>query len=360
MVMATHLHVDTNDLENGLDFILSHFDQEQLFPRKVMTKRFGYQKEVYSKKESLEYFQQSDYLDCRINAFPSFTEYKGIQRYYSDLIFIDLDKNNFKTDKSFKIALSKTLKNIKEKLNDGFPTVLETGGGYHIILPIQCPTVLENIKEFNKFDRPSEQFLRFAKNYLSNGKADKNNNPSFRSCLLRIPGSINSKNNNKVTIIQKWNGIRPNIPLEFMENFHTYLIQKKIDEYNIYRQGQQQKKKRNNHNNLKNYQTNHYYEWIEKLLKISLEDYRKLILWRILCPYLVNVKKLSYEESFRILREWLDKCNSLKKLDFNSNQKIKDDLKHVGNFYPMGIQKLKTDNEELYNFLNNNKKLEIV
>jgi hypothetical protein len=50
------------------------------------------------------------------------------------------------------------------------------------------------------------------------------------------------------------------------------------------------------------------------------------------------------------LKEWLDKCNSLRKLDFNANQKIKDDLKHVGNFNPIGIQKLKTD-KDLYSFL---------
>ncbi|HEX5186903.1 MAG TPA: hypothetical protein VFV86_08440 [Nitrososphaeraceae archaeon] len=89
-----------------------------------------------------------------------------------------------------------------------------------------------------------------------------------------------------------------------------------------------------------------------------MEDHRKTILWKILCPYLINIRKLSYEESFQILKEWLNKCDSLRKLDFNPNRKIKDDLKHVGNFYPIGLQKLKTDNEYLYNFLiSNNKKL---
>ena len=65
------------------------------------------------------------------------------------------------------------------------PTVLETGGGYHIYQPVYCPTALENITEFNEFERPSEQFLRFAKDILSNNKADKNNNPSFKSCLAK-------------------------------------------------------------------------------------------------------------------------------------------------------------------------------
>ena len=71
------------------------------------------------------------------------------------------------------------MKNIKEKLG-GEPTVSITGGGYHIYQPVYCPTALENITEFQGFDRPSEQFLRFAKDYLSNGKADKRNNPAFK------------------------------------------------------------------------------------------------------------------------------------------------------------------------------------
>ena len=68
----------------------------------------------------------------------------------------------------------------------------------------------------------------------------------------------------------------------------------------------------------------------------------------ILCPYLINIRKLSYEESFTLLREWLDKCNTVKKLDFNSNYKIKDNLKNAGRFNPIGIRKLKTDAENIH------------
>ena len=66
-------------VEDGLDFILNHF-QEPLFPRKIMTKQLGYQVEVFNKEETLEYFKTSNYEDCRINAYPSFTEYHGINR----------------------------------------------------------------------------------------------------------------------------------------------------------------------------------------------------------------------------------------------------------------------------------------
>jgi len=186
-------------IESELDFILLHFDnQEFLFPRKISTyKSNNRQFIVRSKQEIIDSFISSNLVDCKVNAYASLTDYKGIQRHKPDFIFIDLDKNNFKSERSFKLALSTTLQNIKDKLldNNAYPTVLETGGGYHIYQPVYFPTALENVIQFNGFDRPSEQFLRFAKNYLSNGKADKQNNPSFKSCLLRIPGSINSKYN---------------------------------------------------------------------------------------------------------------------------------------------------------------------
>lgn len=33
-----------------------------------------------------------------------------------------------------------------------------------------------------------------------------------------------------------------------------------------------------------------HYKWIEKLLETPIEDGRKYALWKILCPYLVNIK----------------------------------------------------------------------
>jgi hypothetical protein len=40
-----------------------------------MTKDLGYQVEVFDKQEALSYFKSSRYEDCRINAYPPFTEY---------------------------------------------------------------------------------------------------------------------------------------------------------------------------------------------------------------------------------------------------------------------------------------------
>jgi hypothetical protein len=346
----TNTNKNHKEVKIGLDFILSHLEKPIRFPRTIMTKKIGYQRIVNSKERALVHFIESDFIDCRINAYPNLTEYKDVPRYEPGFLFIDLDRKGFKTQKSFELSLYNTLKNIKEKLN-GYPTVLFTGGGYHIYQPVDIPTALENITEFQDFERPSEQFLRFAKDYLSNNKADKQNNPSFKSCLLRIPGSINSKYNKPVKIIKKWNRIRDPITRDFLEEFRTYLIQKKIDQ-NIRRQ----KIFNERIKNIKD-DTNKYYTWIEHLLQTPIEDFRKLVIDLILSPYLINVRKLSYQESHIIIRNWLDKCNEFKKLDNDRNfeHRINYALKNSTNkqIRPMSQYKIKGDSKysQLYTLL---------
>jgi hypothetical protein len=341
----------SRDIESGLDFILNHFDQNRLFPRTIMTKILGYQKEVFSKEEAMKLYKESDFIDCRINAFPSYIDYKGIQRYPPDFIFIDLDKNKFQTNRSFELALSKILKNIKEEM-DGHPSVLWTGNGYHIYQPIDS-FVLEEFDIFNEFDNPSKQFLRFAKDLLSNDKADKANNPSFKSCLLRIPYSLNSKclsnennslENSQVKIIKLWNKKRPSINY-LLRDFRMYLIDRKFNEINNNKCKRSTFKYKVNNNN------KNTILWIEELLKTSIPDFRKNALSLILAPYLIHIKKLSYQDSFDILIDWLTKCDSLRKLDFDSKDQVKSALNIAiqKRIPPMKLETLKNRNLELYN-----------
>jgi hypothetical protein len=65
------------------------------------------------------------------------------------------------------------------------------------------------------------------------------------------------------------------------------------------------------------------------------------------CPYLVNVKKLEYDKSFEILKIWLENCNHLRNLDFNSDIEIKAKLKYVKHYNPISIKKMKDDNKNL-------------
>ena len=158
----------------------------------------------------LKAYEESNFVDSRVNAYPSYTEYKGIQRYPPNFIFADLDLSSFKDSLTLERALAATLKTIRLKIN-GSPTVLWRGNGYHIYQPIDA-IILEEFKQFEEFEHPSTKFLRFAEYYLTNGKSDPSHSPSFKSCMIRIPGSFNSKyaqGKNEVKIIQKWDGYRP-------------------------------------------------------------------------------------------------------------------------------------------------------
>jgi len=66
---------------------------------------------------------------------------------------------------------------------------------------------------------PNKEFLRFAERWLSEDKADHNH---YNNYLLRIPNSINSKKNDKVRIVQRWNDVRPNVRFAY-SYFLAYL-----------------------------------------------------------------------------------------------------------------------------------------
>lgn len=339
--------------ENELEFILNHFE-EPLFPRTISTYRSeGRQFEVFSKEEMIKAFEQSDFIDCRVNAYRSYTEYKGTNRQAPNFIFIDLDSSTFETQRAHKLALTNTLRNTKEKLAEGYPTVLWSGNGYHIYQPIEA-FVLEEEQVFtSEFDQPSKVFLKFAEQYLSDNKSDPSHTPSFKSCMIRIPGTFNYKcilegKYPEVRIIQRWNGYRPKINL-LLGRFHAYLVDQSIKE--LQRQNEFKEKYRIKKNN--NHPSIIVIPWIELLLQTPLEDYRKNALSLILAPYLTNIKKLSYDEAFKIMEDWLDKCHSIKRLDSNFNYRLKYALENsIKNGYlPMKLETLKQKNRALYDSL---------
>ncbi len=222
---------------------------------------------------------------------------------------IDLDLQDFSHDrKKLDVALKKTLSKLSLKLHEkSHPTVLWTGNGYRIYQPLEG-IIFENYEIFYDFlpyidgrDYTTE-FLRFAEKFFTDGKADPKHLPSIKSCMGRIPGTFNSKNKEQVKIIHKWDGTSPAVQW-ITNDLKCYLIQKRIDKIN---QRQKSKKKTAaaaaaafNH---KQEWSHNKIDWIENLLQISIKDYRKQCLWQILCPYLVNIRKLTDDEVTRILR----------------------------------------------------------
>ncbi|MGB7953702.1 MAG: hypothetical protein WCF23_06950 [Candidatus Nitrosopolaris sp.] len=147
-----------------------------------------------------------------------------------DILFIDLYASQFKTGRALYLALVRTLKNIQDRFNsDSQPTILESGsGGYHIIQPLQVID-FGRVDQFTKWSTdPNKEFLRFAERWLSDDKADYNhyNNVSMNNYLLKIPNSVNSKTNTEVKIVQRWNGVRPDVRFVY-SYFLAYLVDKR-------------------------------------------------------------------------------------------------------------------------------------
>ena len=81
----------------------------------------------------------------------------------------------------------------------------------------------------------------------------------------------------------------------------------------------------------------------------------------ILAPYLIVIKKLSFEDAFEIINEWLQKCDLFgRKLDFNKKFLITTapttaDKKQIP---PMKMITLKTNYKDLYFILEQKEKEE--
>lgn len=166
----------------------------------------------------LRYFKESKLYDCRISAFPFLEDWyiklHGPQT--PDILFIDLDASQFKSERALNLALAQTLRNIRHRFNnfDTQPTILESGsGGYHIIQPLQ----VIDLGRVDQFSKRSTDPNKDHNHY---------NNVSTNNYLLRVPNSIDSKSNTKVKIVQMWNGVRPDVRFVY-SYFLAYLVDKR-------------------------------------------------------------------------------------------------------------------------------------
>jgi hypothetical protein len=210
----------------GVIFLLKHLAKPE-FPRTIATKLTeGRQIVVANKEEALTCYQDSNFTDCRLAAYP-YTGNKDPQ--IIDFVIIDLDLNNFKFSRQ---RLDRALNKILSKLKKDHviePTVIWTGNGYHVLVPIDpLKSILEDMPEFSSFKDPSKNILRFLEKYLSNGKSDSvhNKTVSFGNCMLRVPSSVNSKHNNgnnQVRVIKEWNNQRLSIK-SLLGDFLAYLL----------------------------------------------------------------------------------------------------------------------------------------
>jgi hypothetical protein len=346
-IFLPYTQVDSSitEVEKGLDFILKHLSGPQ-FPRKISTALFGNrQKEVSYKDVAISHYEGARWLDCRISAF-----YVGQKN--PDLVFIDLDRKDFKSDRTFKTALTKILKRIEKKIG-GHPTVIWSGNGYHIIQPIDCPVNLDIIKEFAGVVRDkkvNKAFLQFGASYLSDNKKDSNNRSSLESCLLRIPGSINGKckkegKDPEVKILQEWDGFRPHVKL-MVGSFYSYLVDKKIKDL-------EKQEKRAKFAATSSGEFPEKTQWIERLMKTPINDYRQIARDLIIIPYLIVRKGMTdVNEIEAVVLKWADMCNELEPLrpsyrEFERDIRYRIDIAMRDMIPPMSFDKFQEENPEL-------------
>ena len=267
-------------------------------------------------------------MDCRISAYTELDD-------SPNFLFIDIDTLD-------RPVLTKVLDRCTKF--GYFPTVLFTGSGYHIYQPVEEPQIqLQRIENFAKYSLTNEelitQFLRVSADYISERRKNLNHNPSLKSCMVRVPGSINSKNGQEVTIMQEWDGNRPDI-ISLLGIFYSRLATRKI----IAEKSQRSISKFRADNN------SNKINWIEILLKTPLDDYRKTIVNLILAPYLINFRRLANKKAFEIIKEWLESCSARRKLYLNVNSLISNALHNAlkSCYKPMWLDTLKARNPEIY------------
>jgi len=182
--------------------------------------------------------------------------------------------------------------------------------------------------------------------------------------LIRIPDTFNSKclirglslEDSKVRILQKWDGTR----IDGETIAHEFMIWLTKQENNLYKSSSPNKPnliKTNRKRYLGTGKSPHQdkpnsrIEWVERLLQTPLVDQRKYCLWRIIGPYLLNVKHYSEAETAKTMENWLDFCNNLRKLDFEPKIKIYGIIKGNKGFKPISYTKFKDENRTLWLFL---------
>jgi hypothetical protein len=217
---------------------------------------------------------------------------------------------------------------INKKLNGFFNhTVLWTGNGYHIYIVLDTRP-LELITDLTKLStEPSNEFLKFAEIIFTNNRNDSAHTPSFKSCLLRIPYTLNSKcidNDNKdaeVKVIQRFDATYapiPQIDANLLRDFRLYLA-----DLDIKAKLEAAKREKVRLKNMKNYHGKNQdsrnlttipkqYQWIEnKLRYTSIPDHRKITIELVLSPYFAVITHLSFDDTYLVIKDWLMKCNSL-------------------------------------------------
>lgn len=364
---------DKDKVIDGINSLVSMFEVigQPIFPRNIMTSEYNGFFTIHDIGQLFDAFERANFKDCRISAYPPVKE-DGML--IPNLLLLDLDydqrmisKVNDKeyAEQVLKTKVNKILKKLQLTYYISNFMVMHTGNGRHILIPFLFDTPFEYVEEFSIYlslmasknkknvdNIISEEFLPFAKKYLSSNQADLGNHPNFASMFLRVPGTINMKMKygtmEIVTIEHEWNYERDTIPGFGDLHPDTDLFYDFMHHLALVAGNHQTKNKfmGTANNNTRKNNTNGYYKWIEVLWNTGVSDFRKRIIWLILTPYAINVRKMSHEDAFTWIKQWTDRCNSIVKFDpnYNIDEKIEYYLNIAKNtgYFPPSFEKLST------------------
>jgi hypothetical protein len=346
------------EVMEGLKHILTLTNPDDLWPRMVSTHATkGAQKRVENFAEAMAWFKAANYLDCRMSAYPIYTvDYINRTGIAPSVLLADIDREHFETVEEFESVTAKTYFNFHNILGSR-PTQLWTGGGRHFLTP-QHVGVFEKSNKFSKFDQPSRQFMQFEEQLLTDGNGDQDHwrSVSFNNCMLRIPGTLNYDcvqfddkgrimhipYDARVRIEKYWDANIPIVGRVILMQYYNYLQFSKLKDL------QEQRQRRCMYGRAKGCINLHSYDYIDRLFNKPIDNFRKLCIWKIFVPYFVNIKRLSHLEAFNRTRSWLDRCNSISRLNFDSKWKINYALKNVGTFFPPRQDSLADANKLFY------------
>jgi len=324
----------------------------------------------------------------RVEEAAKLIQLKAMSEQAPTCLFIDLDERS---------ALPRTRKRIKDVFMDDDlePAVIDTGNGFHILLPIETdPEKYPVGMDYETKDdlipgrdmdtarlfalyydnpanvSPGSTLLRCAAEVLTNKKADKGNHPSVNSCMVRVPGSLNSKLvlkriDKPVSIVQRgsWEqGKKGHIM--FLLPYHSSWIKKQKEERIKMIAKARNKRLRLEGNREAFWQARQYlgtghssssnigttrvefiyrkYWYIEITLRTPFDDFRKRGVGLLLAPYLLNIKQMPYDVAKSIILQWLSVCNKSRYLDFNAEEKTIQalDYSRTRNYKPLDFENI--------------------
>jgi hypothetical protein len=370
------LRANTDDVVDGINALLNLFTliNQPLFPRNIMTASYSGAFTVNSEREMYNAFRQADYHDCRISAYPPV---RDDARLTPNLVLLDIDfdesyiKDSDQTfqgflaaDEANKALVSKIIDRLHSKFKLTNLMLIHTGNGRHILVPFIFERPFEYVKEMQPLVNMSmsayrqtsnniisENFLSFAKKYLSDDHADKANYPKFSNMFLRVPGTLNWKLKygmaHTVKIERECQSDKektlPNFGDVFwgsdlISKFHSQMCLQAVEEKDRNKQYSRQSGKRSNS-----------IAWIETLHTMAVTDCRKRIIRLIFAPYTINIKKMLPQDAFTWIQQWAEKCNQANPFDsgYNIDQQIEymiSKAEDIG-YFPISRKKIELDRE---------------